>query len=79
VATDVGGVAEALGDAGIIVPPRSPERVAEAIIRLLKDVSLRLTLGQRSRERVLSYFQIKHLLNGYQDVYNELRSISQTS
>ena len=79
VATDVGGVAEALGDAGIIVPPRSPERVAEAIIRLLKDVSLRLALGQRSRERVLSYFQIKHLLNGYQDVYNELRSISQTS
>lgn len=74
VATDVGGVAEALGDAGIIVPPRSPEKVAEAIIMLLKDDDLRIKLGERSRERVLDYFQIQHLLRGYNDVYNELKN-----
>lgn len=41
VATAHGGSAEVLGDAGILVPPRDPDALAEAIGRLLDDEELR--------------------------------------
>ena len=41
VATAHGGSAEVLGDAGILVPPRDPDALAEAIERLLDDEELR--------------------------------------
>lgn len=37
VATDVGGNREALSDAGILIPPGDPQRLAEAIARLSGD------------------------------------------
>ena len=41
VATDVGGVSEALGDTGRLVPPRDPEAMAAACLELLGDAELR--------------------------------------
>src|ERR1019366_3495089 len=41
VATDVGGVTEAVGDTGLVVPPRSPRALAEACLVLLRDHALR--------------------------------------
>src|SRR3984885_4381779 len=41
VATDVGGVSEAVADTGMIVPPRSPEAPAQSRLTLLKDAGLR--------------------------------------
>ena len=41
VATDVGGVREALGDAGLLVYPRDPVALAEAISTLLSERSMR--------------------------------------
>lgn len=37
VAPDVGGIGETLGDAGVIVAPRSEESLAEGILRILDD------------------------------------------
>lgn len=37
VGTDHGGTPEVLGDAGVLVPPRDPDAMAEAIRRLLDD------------------------------------------
>src|SRR6185369_4955416 len=37
VCTNVGGVAEAIGDAGIVVAPRDPAAVAAACLKLLED------------------------------------------
>ena len=72
VATDVGGVREALGDAGLLVPPRQPRELAEAINRLLSDRPFAAQLGQRARERVLSHYQVGGLLQGYRNLYAAL-------
>lgn len=72
VATDVGGVREALEGFGIIVKPRDPKALAEGIIKLLKDHELRETLGRRAREEVLVKFRIDISVGEYEKVYNEL-------
>jgi glycosyltransferase involved in cell wall biosynthesis len=69
VATDVGGVAEATGDAGLIVPPQSPARMAEACLRLLTDPPFRRSMAEAARARVLTGFTLDKNLAEYRDVY----------
>lgn len=47
VATDVGGVADAVDGAAVLVRPGEPEAVAEAVARLAGDPTLRRTLVRR--------------------------------
>jgi glycosyltransferase involved in cell wall biosynthesis len=58
VASSAGGMAELLdhGNAGLLAPPRSPQRVAEALIKLLDDQKQRFKLGCIARARVLSEY-----------------------
>jgi len=49
VATEVGGIREAVGDACLIVPPGDPSSLAEAVTVLLNDKNLRVELGARGR------------------------------
>ncbi len=72
VATDVGGVREALEGFGIIVKPRDPKALAEGVIKLLTDHELRETLGRRAREEVLAKYRIDMAVGEYRNVYNEL-------
>jgi len=52
VASAVGGLAEAVEDdvTGVLVPPRDPVALREAIERLLRDPELRRRLGQAGRD-----------------------------
>jgi len=75
VATDVGGVSEALAEAGLLVPPRAPERLADAIVALLLDPERRQEMGAYGRARVLQHFTIDHLLNSYKEVYTTLNQM----
>jgi colanic acid/amylovoran biosynthesis glycosyltransferase len=53
VATPTGGIPELLHDgAGILVPPRDPAALADAIERLLSDFDLRRRLSEAGRRRV---------------------------
>ena len=72
VCTNVGGVSEAVGDAGFVVPPRDPEAVAAACIRLLEDPDLRRNFGLRARQRVMDRFTLDQWTNAYRDIYAEL-------
>jgi polysaccharide biosynthesis protein PelF len=72
VATDVGGVNEALGSAGVSVPPRNPEAMAQALIRLLRDPEERQALGEEARQRALTYFTITRAVNLYLQSYMAL-------
>ena len=48
VATDVGGVRELVGDAGVIVPPKAPDALAVAMLELMQRTPEdRHTLGMR--------------------------------
>jgi len=74
VATTVGGIPEAVidGKTGILVPPKNPEALANAIIKLLKNPKLREKMGKAGRKRVEKYFTIKKMVKEYEKVYDEL-------
>jgi polysaccharide biosynthesis protein PelF len=72
VATDVGGVAEAVGDAGLLVPPKDPSAFAAACVKLLSDKRKRKALGRAARARVLRHFDVKACFAAYLGLYEEL-------
>ena len=72
VATDVGGVAEALGDAGLLVPPRQPKALADGILRLLADPALREDLGRRARDRALVRYDMGNFVSAYRGAYADV-------
>ncbi|GGS99824.1 lipopolysaccharide glycosyltransferase, putative [Streptomyces violaceus] len=72
VSTDVGGVREAVGDTGLVVPPREPEKMAAAALTLLKDDRRRLELGELSRQRVIDRFTLRRSVDAFRTVYKEL-------
>jgi glycosyltransferase involved in cell wall biosynthesis len=51
IATDVGGVSEALGHGGLLVPPGDPAALGTALRAWLTDAALRERLRQAARER----------------------------
>lgn len=72
VATDVGGVREALEGCGMLVPPRAPQALADAIVASLRDPVRRQVYGARARERVLALYQLGAMIRAYRDVYRAL-------
>ena len=58
VATSVGGVPELVADgaSGVLVAARDPAALAAALIRQLGDPSLRRSMGDKGRERVVAHF-----------------------
>jgi glycosyltransferase involved in cell wall biosynthesis len=72
VCTNVGGVAEAVADAGLVVAPRDHVAVGDACVRLLRDDDLRRRMSLTARDRVLSLFTLGHSLNAYREVYQRL-------
>lgn len=56
ISTNISGMPYVVGDAGIVVPTRDPEALADAIIRILKEKDLRVRMGRRARERVEKEF-----------------------
>jgi glycosyltransferase involved in cell wall biosynthesis len=72
VSTDVGGVREAVGDTGLVVPPREPEKMAAAALTLLKDDQRRLELGELSRQRVIDRFTLRRSVDAFRTIYKEL-------
>jgi glycosyltransferase involved in cell wall biosynthesis len=72
VCTNVGGVAEAVADAGLVVAARDHVAVAEACGQLLRDDELRRQMSLTARDRVLNLFTLGHSLNAYREVYQRL-------
>ncbi len=74
VATDVGGVREALEGFGLVVPPRDFEALGDAAVQLLRDTDMRLELGRRAREQVLARYRTSHAVDSYQTIYDRLKA-----
>lgn len=72
VATDVGGVREALEGFGIIVRPRDAQALGEGVIQLLEDAELRQNLGRLGREQILLRFKISDTIGQYMKTYRRL-------
>jgi glycosyltransferase involved in cell wall biosynthesis len=74
VATEVGGIPEIVehGVTGLLVPPGSPDQLAEGIIRVLQDRELARRMGAAGRERAKSCFSTERYVAQIQEVYAEL-------
>lgn len=72
VATDVGGVSEALGDTGLLATPRQPDEIADAILRLLQNAELRDMLGKEARQRALNFFTLGKMIDLHLKSYVKL-------
>jgi glycosyltransferase involved in cell wall biosynthesis len=72
VASDVGGVREALGNCGLLVPARTPQAMADAISFLLNHATERERLGKMARARVLTHFTEEQFLSSYESIYRGL-------
>jgi len=74
VATKVGGILEQIDDRlnGILVPPKSPESIADAIIYLLNNPKDAQRLGHNAREKVKNVFSLEEIANKHLQIYIEM-------
>ncbi|PRH77853.1 glycosyl transferase [Streptomyces solincola] len=72
VSTDVGGVREAVGETGLVVPPRDPRAMAEAALTLLADPARRAAMGEAARLRVIEQFTLRQTVDTFRAIYHEL-------
>ncbi len=74
VATAGGGISEMVDHerTGLLTPPREPEALAQAIIRLLRDAELRRSLTAGGVALVHGRFTAEHMVTGNLSVYSEL-------
>lgn len=70
VTTTIGGLPEVCleGITGILVPPSSPQKVAEAVLKLAHDPLLRKEYGNRAHQLVKEKFTLQHTLDGMENV-----------
>jgi polysaccharide biosynthesis protein PelF len=71
VATDVGGVREALEGCGLLVRSRNPVQISDAIVALMHSDKLRTDLSQAAMKRAREKFTIELSIKKYQALYNE--------
>ena len=76
IATDVPGCREVVTDGveGLLVPPKDPQALAEAILRLLDDPELCAEMGKRARMKALAEFEEGIVISRTFAVYAELLS-----
>jgi len=74
VATRVGGNPEVVdeGRTGLLVPPRDPAALAEAICRTLQDRELARQFGEAARQRVAEHFSLERMLRDTERLYVNL-------
>jgi glycosyltransferase involved in cell wall biosynthesis len=71
IVTNVGGNAEAVanGETGLVVAPRDPDGLAEAILRFASDAELRQRYGEAGRRRVEAHFSLAGCVAAYEALY----------
>lgn len=75
IATDAGGVPEVTGPSGraaLLVPPRQPDALAAAIVRLIENPLDARRLGVEGRRRVVAMFPVVSHVTRIQSVYEQV-------
>ena len=71
VATNVGGVREVVkdGETGVLVPPRDPQAMAQAILRLLRRPDTGQRLGEAGRMQAFPRHSVRRLVADVEELY----------
>lgn len=73
VVTDVGDSAAIVGEGGVVVGPRDPAAMADALLRLLEmGASERLRLGLAARARIEAHFSLGAIARRYESLWSEV-------
>jgi glycosyltransferase involved in cell wall biosynthesis len=73
VATDVGGVREAVTpNTGVLVPPRDPDALADALIELLRDPGRRAAMASASQARHAERFGASAMVGRTAELYDRV-------
>jgi glycosyltransferase involved in cell wall biosynthesis len=79
IGTNVGGTPEQIEDGvtGLLVPRKEPAILAEAIIKLLSDETLRKNMGIAAQKKITTTFSYEANLQKMEDFYGRLLTGSQ--
>jgi len=74
IATSVGGIPELVtdGETGILIPPKDPVALAEAMARIIGDPDLRKRMGEAGYRRVVNHFSFDTMTKKYEELYYSL-------
>jgi glycosyltransferase involved in cell wall biosynthesis len=73
VATDVGDARRIVGDTGLVVPPRDPAALAEAIQILLREPpEKRAERGRQARRRIEEHFSLARAVAAFDALYDDV-------
>ena len=74
VATAIDGTREVVEDAvnGLLIPPQSPEKLAEALTKLITNEPLRRTLGREARQTVQTNFNAVTMTRQVEQLYQRV-------
>jgi glycosyltransferase involved in cell wall biosynthesis len=74
VGTKVGGLPEMIAEGrnGLLVRPRDPRGLADAMLALLRDPPLARRYGEESRRRVESEFSLERMVRAWEELFIEL-------
>lgn len=74
IGTRVGGIPEIIDDGvtGLLVPPHSPEELAQAIIKILQDPEMARRMGEAGRKRAQELFSVERYVAEIEKIYEEL-------
>jgi glycosyltransferase involved in cell wall biosynthesis len=73
VATDVGGVYEALDEnCGFLCKPKDHEEIGKCVIHLLQNEKLRKEMGVNARRKVIDNFTIGKFIKEYEEAYEKI-------
>lgn len=57
---------------GILVAVGDTQKIAESVVRLLQDASLRRRMGEAAREHIMDNYSTNHIVNRYEALFREI-------
>lgn len=73
VVTNVGDSAEIVGDSGMVIPPKNPQKMADAWRDMIgMGIDARNSKGARARQRVAQRYSLQSVASAYEQLYQEM-------
>ena len=71
VASSLGGIAEVVGDAGVLTPPGNAQSLADGVCQILEHPECARVLGENGRRRAI-LFGVERMMRGYEAIYRQV-------